>query len=265
MEKSKKSGVWKRILSTLILAPLVLGALYHGWTTTLILVLLVGTILAWEWAEMIPNKHSSVYALSYQAALFVTTAFIYPWYIGYPLSVIFAITLFVWWKAKDEKHRRLLTLGVPYIALGIGSIVWLYTWVSPIVALWLIVAVWCVDIGGYLVGSTVKGPKLAPQISPNKTWSGLLGAIVFSALVSWGFGYYIIPEWTVWAVATGAVLAVIAQCGDLLESKVKRYLKIKDSSNLIPGHGGMFDRVDGLIFAAPFVLLWCVLLIYIAG
>ena len=265
MGKSEKKGLWKRIVSALILAPLVLGAIYHGWTTTLMLVLVVGTILAWEWAEMVPNNNNSVYALTYQAALFITTAFIYPWYIGYPLAFILIATLFVWWKAKGEKHRRLLTLGVPYISLGIGAIVWLYTWISPIAALWLIVAVWGVDVGGYLVGTTVKGPKLAPKISPNKTWSGLLGAIIFSVLISWGFAHYVIPERSLLVVASGAVLAVVAQCGDLLESKIKRYLQIKDSSNLIPGHGGMFDRVDGLIFAAPFVLLWCVLLIYIAG
>ncbi len=262
MEKSKKTTLMKRIASTLVLAPLVLWMLYNGWMTTLFLVMVVNMLLAWEWSEMVPNKKKTVYAVSYLAASVMPMMFLYPSYVFYPLGFIFLTTVFVWFKAKGEEHRRLLTLGVPYIALGTGALTWLYTWISPIAAIWLLVAVWGVDIGGYLVGSTVKGPKLAPKISPNKTWSGLLGAMLFSALISAAFAHFTEPTWMIRMAAVGAVLAIVAQCGDLLESKVKRYLQVKDSSNLIPGHGGMFDRVDGLLFSAPFVLVLCVVLVY---
>ena len=127
--------------------------------------------------------------------------------------------------------------------------------------LWFVLVVWGVDIGGYVVGTTVKGPKLAPSISPNKTWSGLLGAIVFAALISVAVASVFERSDYVTFALLGGVLAVVAQIGDLLESKVKRYLNIKDSSNLIPGHGGIFDRVDGLIFAAPFILAVFILFI----
>lgn len=251
MEKSKQSSLIKRVLSTVVLAPLVVAAIVSGWDATAVLVVLVSALLSWEWAGMVPNKKNSVYAIAY---FFAAACSIFFANVYYSLTIMICTAFFVWFKAKDEEHRRLLTLGVPYITLGIGSLIWLYVIFGEIITLWFIVAVWCVDIGGYLVGSTVKGPKLAPSISPNKTWSGLVGAIVFSALASMAVSYWFERgEYTVFATI-GAILAIIAQCGDLLESKIKRYLQIKDSSNLIPGHGGMFDRVDGLLFAAPFML-----------
>ena len=271
MEKSKKDSLIKRVVSALILAPLVLWTLYNGWSTALILILIVSALLAWEWSEMVSNNKPTVYALAYLIAAVSTTAFIYPHYVFFPLSIIAATTLFVWLKAKNEKYRGLLTLGVPYIGLSMGALSWLYTWINPFAALWLVISVWSVDIGGYVVGTTLKGPKLAPSISPNKTWAGLFGAIIFSILTSVAFLYLVLmlldlPQennWLMITIISGGVLAIIAQIGDLLESKVKRYLKIKDSSNLIPGHGGIFDRVDGLLFAAPFVLGWFVILIMI--
>lgn len=259
MEKSKQSSLIKRVLSSVILAPLVVAAIIAGWDTTAVLVLLVSALLAWEWADMVPNKNRPVYTISY---FFAASCAIFFANVAYSLTIMIGTTLFVWFKAKREEHRRLLTFGVPYITLGVGSLIWLYVIFGSIVTLWFIVAVWCVDIGGYLVGSTLKGPKLAPSISPNKTWSGLVGAILFSVAASMAVSYFFSRgEYAVFATI-GAFLAVVAQCGDLLESKIKRYLQIKDSSNLIPGHGGMFDRVDGLLFAAPFMLAIFLLFVF---
>ena len=120
--------------------------------------------------------------------------------------------------------------------------------------------VWGVDIGGYIVGSTVKGPKLAPKISPNKTWSGLLGGILLAVAVSYGVMvlFKVSPQVSAYYLIMAGIIAAIAQVGDLIESYIKRRLNLKDSSNLIPGHGGIFDRIDGLIFAAPFAYLMLV-------
>ena len=260
MEKSKLTSLAKRIGSALILAPLVIGAILWGWNTTVVLLLLVSALLAWEWAEMIPNKNKAVYTSVYLMAAAAMFSFSD---IFYPLGVMCLASIFVFFKAKKEKYRRLLVFGVPYIAMGIGSFAWFYTLFGPLSALWLLLAVWSTDIGGYVVGCNLKGPKLAPKISPNKTWSGLVGAMLFSALTCLAFAYFYIPyDVKIYSlfVGFGAVLAVIAQCGDLLESKVKRILNIKDSSNLIPGHGGIFDRIDGLLFATPFVLVGLYLL-----
>ena len=255
MEKSKLHSLLIRIISALILAPLVIGAILWGWNTTVVLLLIATALLSWEWTEMVPNKNSSVYSVTY----FMTAAATFSFSgIIYPLILMLCTMIFVWRKAKTEKYRKLLVLAVPYITLGVGSLAWFYTLFGPVSTLWLLVAVWSVDIGGYVVGSTVKGPKLAPKISPNKTWAGLIGAILFAVLTSLIFAYFYIPyDVKVYSCLAGfsAVLAVVAQMGDLLESKVKRIVNVKDSSNLIPGHGGMFDRVDGLLFVSPFVLI----------
>ena len=127
--------------------------------------------------------------------------------------------------------------------------------------LWFLFMIWSVDIGGYIIGSSLKGPKLAPSISPNKTWSGLIGGVVLACSVSF---LYMLAMQKIFDlpmpmteqlkfIQLGVFIAVVAQIGDLIESAIKRYLGIKDSSNLIPGHGGIFDRIDGLIFAAPIV------------
>ena len=150
-----------------------------------------------------------------------------------------------------------MTLGVPYISVGIGSLIWLFGTVGFVTTLWFLIMVWCVDIGGYVVGCNLKGPKLAPKISPNKTWSGLIGGVVFSVAASVVFSHlFSLHANALFYAVFGGVIAVIAQIGDLVESYIKRSIGIKDSSNLIPGHGGVFDRVDGLIFTAPLVALW---------
>lgn len=253
MEKTKAAAIVKRIVTSLILAPVVLWAVYCGSPVINLLALTGGALLAWEWAAMVPNGKASVYGIIYTVS--VATAVLTS---SAPViaTVILAATLLVWLKAGEEKHRRLLTLGVPYISLGIGSLVWLFNLVGAYTTIWFVLVIWSVDIGGYLVGSNVKGPKLAPKISPNKTWSGLLGGMVFAAAVSVGYSHWLGSQQADLAFALfGMIIAVVEQMGDLIESSIKRHLGLKDSSNLIPGHGGIFDRIDGMIFAAPLVAL----------
>lgn len=253
MAKSKINSIIKRIITALILIPVTIGVLYSGFPYVQIMALVFGGMMAWEWANMVPNKGTGVYGIAY--ALSVAAAIMFPSALGTAIVIVGAAVL-VWLKAVKEKRRALLTLGVLYISVGIGSVVWLYSTVGFLDTMWFLLMVWGVDTGGYLVGSTLKGPKLAPKISPNKTWSGLLGGVLLSVLVSIAYSYAFTEHMHVMFYAVlGGVIAVIAQIGDLVESHIKRTLGIKDSSNLIPGHGGAFDRVDGLIFAAPLVFL----------
>ncbi len=253
MEKSKMVAVTKRVVTSLILAPVVLGCVFLGSPVINVLVLLCGALLAWEWAHMVPNQNNVVYALAYlfslAVAVLVNDAVTILW--------VMALTaLFVWYKAIGEQHRKLLTLGVVYITLGLGAVIWLFNCVGVPTTIWFILAIWSVDIGGYVVGCSLKGPKLAPKISPNKTWAGLGGGILFSVLVSVAYAYWLGTKEAALAFALlGVFLAIIEQAGDLIESAIKRHLGLKDSSNLIPGHGGIFDRIDGMIFAAPAVAL----------
>ena len=125
--------------------------------------------------------------------------------------------------------------------------------------LWLFFVVWATDVGGYVVGKSVGGPKLAPKISPKKTWAGFIGAICFAMAIAYIFALYLKAYGYMTGsfsynnrmlVLSSGLLAIVSQVGDLFESFIKRKLEIKDSSDLIPGQGGLFDRFDGLIFAA---------------
>jgi len=144
-------------------------------------------------------------------------------------------------------------LGVAYVGLPALALIWLRTVPEPGAGplLWLLVVVWATDTAAYFAGRGLGGPRLAPAISPGKTWSGLcggmLGAALTGALAAWLLGSGRLLQ----AAGLGALLAVIAQLGDLTESACKRLAGVKDSGTLIPGHGGVLDRIDGLLFAAP--------------
>ncbi len=126
----------------------------------------------------------------------------------------------------------------------------------------VIAVVIATDTGAYFSGRAIGGPKIAPRISPSKTWAGLAGGMVAAGLVSastfvWNTGELVMRPMLFIAFAIGAALAVLAQVGDFFESWLKRKAGVKDSSKLIPGHGGVFDRVDGLLpVAIASVALW---------
>ena len=141
------------------------------------------------------------------------------------------------------------TLGLVYVIGALLALLWLrhQPALGRETVLWLAVCVWATDVAGYFVGSVVGGAKLAPRISPGKTWSGLIGAMAVTALASTGFGALIGEGRPLVLGAVGAILAVVGQMGDLLESHAKRRAGVKDSGHLIPGHGGLLDRLDGFI------------------
>jgi phosphatidate cytidylyltransferase len=144
-------------------------------------------------------------------------------------------------------------LGAAYLALPALALVWLrdLPQFGLQLVVWLLAVVWATDILAYVVGRKVGGPRLAPSISPGKTWSGLCGGVVAAtlagALTAWALG----SERLLQAAWLGGALAVVSQIGDLIESVLKRRAGVKDSGTLIPGHGGVLDRLDGLILAAP--------------
>ncbi|HYE28135.1 MAG TPA: phosphatidate cytidylyltransferase [Allosphingosinicella sp.] len=141
-------------------------------------------------------------------------------------------------------RRLALGWGFVYVAWPAFSLVVL-SWAWFELVFWLMLVTWATDIFAYFAGRSIGGPKLAPRISPNKTWSGLIGGMagagVAGAAAAWAFR---IGEPFLWL---GAGMGLLAQLGDLYESRVKRRLGVKDSSSLIPGHGGVLDRLDGLL------------------
>jgi phosphatidate cytidylyltransferase len=149
---------------------------------------------------------------------------------------------------------RRLSLGWGYVYIGIPAFsLIVLDWIWFELVFWLMVVVWATDIFAYFAGRGIGGPKLAPKISPNKTWAGLLGGMAGALVVGLVFGmlFEADPPFPY----LGAPLALLAQLGDLYESSVKRKLGVKDSGAILPGHGGVLDRVDGLLPVAIVVLL----------
>ena len=163
--------------------------------------------------------------------------------------------------ALDFGRRLAWTVfGALYVGLALLALIVLPT----AVVLGIIAVVVATDTGAYFSGRTFGGPKIAPSISPSKTWAGLIGGAIAAGIVSAGSFFYNIGEWrfgamTFVAFAIGALLACLAQAGDFLESWLKRRAGVKDSSSLIPGHGGVFDRTDGMLpVAIASYLLWTI-------
>jgi phosphatidate cytidylyltransferase len=150
--------------------------------------------------------------------------------------------------------------GVVYIGVPVLSILWLRGQDRE-TAFWLLLVVWATDIVAYAAGRIIGGWKLMPRVSPKKTWAGLIGGTIGAAIVGGATAAVLHLAIEPWMLAgASAILALIAQAGDLLESAVKRHFDAKDSSALIPGHGGILDRIDGLLAAAPAAAVFCLAL-----
>jgi len=122
--------------------------------------------------------------------------------------------------------------------------------------IWVFLVVWSTDIGAYFAGRAIGGPKLAPSISPNKTIAGLIGGVICAAVLAGAWVYYVqLPAKLLWLAP---LFAVVAQLGDLFESGLKRRAGVKDSGTWLPGHGGLLDRLDGLV---PVAILTAVLMV----
>jgi phosphatidate cytidylyltransferase len=177
------------------------------------------------------------------------------------IIIILAIMMGIEWvriinsKAKKFQKNWLL-LGLIYIGLPCLSLIYLRNLNDGfLIILMLLSTVWASDIGGYLVGIAIGGPKLLPMISPSKTWSGFLGSIIFSSLVGLFFVFFTNKYSFNWIIMS-CIISIIAQTGDLLESSFKRHFNVKDSGNIIPGHGGVLDRVDSIVTASSFLAIY---------
>ncbi|MDE3061246.1 MAG: phosphatidate cytidylyltransferase [Pseudomonadota bacterium] len=160
-------------------------------------------------------------------------------------------------------------LGLLYVGAPCASLIWLrqarFANMEPVggkLVLFILLVVWATDIGAYFAGKKLGGPKLAPMLSPGKTWAGLGGGIVAAAVVGAAASAFTpYPASFIACMDVGVLMAIVAQAGDLFESWLKRRAGVKDSGALIPGHGGLLDRVDGLVFTLPF-FAW---LVYLSG
>ncbi len=150
-----------------------------------------------------------------------------------------------------------LGAGLLYVGTPVFALLWLRALPGDsglLYAFWAMALVWATDIGAYFAGRGIGGPKIAPAISPNKTWAGLAGGMLGALLLGWALDRFAGLDWRL-AMAS-PLLAILAQVGDFFESWMKRRAGVKDSGVLLPGHGGVLDRLDGLVTSAPFAALF---------
>ena len=167
------------------------------------------------------------------------------------LVTAISVGLFIEWRMIVGAQRLgWLAVGVIYAvaALAASVVVRLDAAWGFAALMFVLLIVWVTDIGGYFAGRGIGGPKLWPRVSPKKTWAGALGGLVLSLGVAAGFAAYGVGRLAPLLVLA-TVLTVMSQLGDLFESAVKRRFGVKDSSHIIPGHGGLLDRLDGYVFA----------------
>lgn len=160
--------------------------------------------------------------------------------------------------ATTRRLRRLdwawLAIGAVWIATGCVAFLWLEATVGPAVVFWLLAVVWATDVFAYFVGKTIGGPRLAPRLSPNKTWAGAIGGLIGAGIA--GLAVAVASHSPIVSITCVTLaLSVAAQGGDLAESWGKRHFAVKDTSGLIPGHGGVLDRLDGLLAATQALAL----------
>ncbi|HUO01051.1 MAG TPA: phosphatidate cytidylyltransferase [Bradyrhizobium sp.] len=247
-----------RITAALVLAPAAILIAYLGGWIWAVLVTLAAVGLYAEWLSIVGMAGQ--------------------WQIVAP--GVIALIMIGWWLGQAHFAALLVTLALGLLVVGVlapGRRIWaaagfFYAAVAEIAAILMrmdpghglpaliliLFVVWATDIGGYIAGRSIGGPKLWPRVSPNKTWAGAIGGFAASLVVASGFAAFKVAG-TGPLLTLGALLSIAAQFGDLFESAVKRRFGVKDSGRIIPGHGGLLDRLDGfvaaIVLAAIFGLL----------
>ena len=252
-----------RILSAAVLIPAVLAIVFLGSPAMEGLVVLAGILLGWEWGGLCGAGRPQAARAAVVPAILVGVLLAAFGLFGPALLAVGVGTLAVagLLAALRLQSPAWLALGVPYLALPCIALLWLrFSQDSGAnLVLWLLLVIWATDSGAFFAGRAIGGLKLAPRISPNKTWAGFFGGIVAADLVA-ASGWFLLPDHPLLPLMlVGALVAALSQLGDLFESFAKRRFGVKDSGQLIPGHGGLLDRVDGLlvgILAVSAVLLW---------
>lgn len=214
---SISTDLQKRVISAGILAPLVLLVIYMGGTLYNTMIVAVAVIMSFEWQDIINSGNKTIDKISKQKWSFC---------------------------------------GIAYVTVFASSLIYLRSVEGGFgVVLLMLLIVWATDIAAFFTGKLVGGPKIYTKISPNKTWAGLIGGMAAAALVG-AISSVFVPLGFFNMVFLGMSLAVISQVGDFFESWVKRQFGVKDSGTIIPGHGGLMDRLDGLTTVSPVFVIF---------
>ena len=243
-----------RLASGLAMGAVAALCTFLGSVPFAVLVIAATMLLSWEWERLVHGRQGDVVIAVHVvtvAGAAVLAAFekVGLGLLLLPIGAILAMLLSL------GRNSLFSALGVFYAGLPAVALIWLRMDMplGLLAVVFVIVIVIASDTAGFLTGRLMGGPKLWPRVSPNKTWAGLVGALAASSIIGALFWFAIAESSAVRLAATGAVLSFVAQAGDLAESAIKRRFGAKDASALIPGHGGVMDRLDGLVAAASAV------------
>jgi phosphatidate cytidylyltransferase len=255
---SMASDLKRRVPSAIAMILLALGATWYGSFPFLLFWAVAALIVWYEWAVIVRIRHkTTVLALGFFtiaiAAVLVSIHFPVAAFGAIAAGAVLAIVL-----AGDDDATRLWSgAGLIYAGLAFLPVILLREDVQFgfQAVLWLYAVVWLTDIAAYFAGRFIGGPKLAPAISPKKTWSGAIGGTLFGVIGGIGVAAYASGRIALMHIAVALAVSVFSQAGDIFESFVKRKFGKKDSSGILPGHGGVMDRIDGFIAGAALALL----------
>jgi phosphatidate cytidylyltransferase len=253
----REPGFALRLVSALAMMPIALVLVMLGDWPFACLVSLAVLLMAMEWRQLTNARIGGVGDLAAVSVAGLGLVVVVLAAAGRPAEALLALGIGALAAgliaALAGASSVWIGLGAAYLALPGLALVWLrgLPEFGLQIVVWLLAVVWATDILAYLVGRKVGGPRLAPSISPRKTWSGLCGGVLAATLAGAVTAWVLGSERLLQAAWLGALLAVVSQIGDLIESMLKRRAGVKDSGTLIPGHGGVLDRLDGLILAAP--------------
>ncbi|MFQ6033561.1 MAG: phosphatidate cytidylyltransferase [Candidatus Bipolaricaulia bacterium] len=263
------SELIKRILTSVLLIPSITALLFFAklfetdWAVGLFLAL-VALLAAREYLKILERlglplePYSFLVLVAYLEFVYV---FFHGWHLVIAISASFLLPI-LWYLPRQKGVKRALAAigGLLYLPWLLHFFYLIYrapSYAGWLYAMLLLVMVWSYDIGAFLIGSRFGRHKLAPNLSPGKTVEGAIGGFFFAL-----FGANLTPIWVNWPtwiphiIALSLLVAAATQAGDLFESKLKRLAGVKDSGELLPGHGGMLDRIDGLLFAIPAFYLY---------
>jgi phosphatidate cytidylyltransferase len=254
-ESTVKSDLPTRFVLSIIMIALACVAIYVGGWLFRLLVLAGAAVMLIEWSDMHRASRPAAYlGAAFMAVTllvvpellfpageqdeFISAASFEPVLKGIPVALGFALLLAILTR-RIAMGWGFLYVGLPALALLVIE----WTWFALV--FWVMLVVWATDIFAYFAGRSIGGPKLAPRISPNKTWAGLIGGMAGAEVVgALAAHWFQLGAPFLWI---GAGMGLLAQLGDLYESWVKRRAGVKDSGTLLPGHGGALDRLDGLL------------------
>ena len=262
---ARNSSLWPRILTSIVLIPSALFAVYAGGWVLAVWAAAAGLAMAREWVKIVHREPAPGWRLAlHAAAIVVSQALLQFGRPDYAMPSIFLLALVGNVYAQRLGERSIWTvMGIVFIAIPCLAFVELR--MLPAYGLetviWILCIVWATDSAAYLAGSALGGPKLAPMISPNKTWVGAVSGLAAGMLAGMVLAQLAGHAPREAYVLACAAVSLLTQCGDLAESFLKRTFGVKDASDLIPGHGGALDRLDGLIVATSGVALF----VYAAG